>query len=706
MCNGQPNAVKPTHSTIQATLELWGSSQLAVPRPSSSGVTTTASTALVTMTPPAYTPPATSTPKTTAVPAPLPTESNLSSTPVTDGNGEQQKTPPKSTGLTTPQIAGLAAGLVAAFAIAFLTICISRRRRKKYFPDTETGFFMKKERLRALSRHFSMQPKRRNERIYEISAPIHGTPPPRFPMGKFAAEERRPAPAVPRLSLPVEELVSPVVIAQARPVVLAAVAKSNNSSEQPKTQKRPTLSLAIPKSKTSPQPVLVNTAQNNIPKREDGKPKLTVNTSTAMNGEGSSAAKPTIRPVSNSENQSQESRDVDDSSPMTEFEEDGSGDISPTQIWRPPSAVPQSATAVYVADKFGNWVLADERQKRRISRVELDGGNPVTRNLTARRASNVAPRNTESKTTVLTQPAPAPPTTIAQNYSAQGTLRPPAEIYRQENGDVQRVASVASSAAYPPSSVYPPSATYLPPTIYTDNAGPWNISGRTPPVPGNPLVPKPLNPRQKGRNDQLLGQNLAPRQQQPPRASAYSPVLNPFLDASGVSPVRTIAPHSGPWAPMSRMVPPPPAQSYRPPQQPSPTLGFQRAPVGPQNPTQVTSTPVTAAAAQAAYVQQYTYPAEAQQMQTTRGTPPSSQPSALLEKRLGPDRATSLSNLAISSAAGDAASEPQDNQPGPYRRMVRDAESGEYRSRLPSTPSWRPLLTPERRGDALYLSLR
>ncbi|KAG7288659.1 hypothetical protein NEMBOFW57_005013 [Staphylotrichum longicolle] len=43
---------------------------------------------------------------------------------------------------------------------------------------------------------------------------------------------------------------------------------------------------------------------------------------------------------------------------VTEFAEDGEGDMAPgTAIWRPPPTDPQSATTVYFADKTGNWIL-------------------------------------------------------------------------------------------------------------------------------------------------------------------------------------------------------------------------------------------------------------------------------------------------------------------------------------------------------------
>ncbi|KAJ4412047.1 hypothetical protein N0V82_008891 [Gnomoniopsis sp. IMI 355080] len=46
---------------------------------------------------------------------------------------------------------------------------------------------------------------------------------------------------------------------------------------------------------------------------------------------------------------------------ITEFAEDGEDGLGSAQIWRPPNTDPQSASTYYVADKWGNWVLRDER---------------------------------------------------------------------------------------------------------------------------------------------------------------------------------------------------------------------------------------------------------------------------------------------------------------------------------------------------------
>lgn len=48
---------------------------------------------------------------------------------------------------------------------------------------------------------------------------------------------------------------------------------------------------------------------------------------------------------------------------ITEFAEDGEDGLGSAQIWRPPNTDPQSASTYYVADKWGNWVLRDQRDQ-------------------------------------------------------------------------------------------------------------------------------------------------------------------------------------------------------------------------------------------------------------------------------------------------------------------------------------------------------
>ncbi|CAI4215235.1 unnamed protein product [Parascedosporium putredinis] len=178
MCSGQPNAVTPTHSTIQATLQLGPSSKLSAPNQGDRASVTATTLSTVTTRRPLPSP----TTATLTAPPPLPTSSEdppPGGLAADSGRVEQGKT--GNGRLSVAQIAGLSAGLAAAFGIAILLICLARRRRKKDYPGVETGFFMKSDRLKAISRRFTVYP-----RGHDISAPIHGSPPTRFPMGQYA----------------------------------------------------------------------------------------------------------------------------------------------------------------------------------------------------------------------------------------------------------------------------------------------------------------------------------------------------------------------------------------------------------------------------------------------------------------------------------------------------------------------------------------
>ncbi|SPN97742.1 uncharacterized protein DNG_01256 [Cephalotrichum gorgonifer] len=663
ICHGQPNYVRPTHSTIQATLSLDRSSRLLVPAPTltttfpPSSPTASAPTIDV---PTTTTSPVTASSSTSKISSGRPTETGTTSSPNDAEEAEEARSGP-SNGLNTAEIAGLAAGLVTAFAIALLTICLARRRRKKHYPDIETSFFMPREKLKSLSRRFTIRPTGHN-----ISAPLHGSPnrpPAEFPMGQHGPvpgnrprtfifpKSAQPTTAnvarnLPRRT-PTASPVAGLAVTAAAAVPLGAnlsePKRANPSESRPGSQGRPVLSLAIPKDTINPARTRTR-KQKPAPKRADPSTKVPV-TSPAMRPEiaarnvpVSSPPKPTVRVV-------------EDDSPLTEFEEDGRD--SPVQIWRPPSAAPNSAAAaLYVADKFGNWVLADERQKKRISLAELEGSSPVI----SRGAGSAFAAGPSAATAATTARAPNP---------GGAGLRPPAEIYRQ--GETRKeMASAASS-------------------VYSTDDSAWNPSN-APPIPANPLVPKPLATRQAQRQPGAAGPASRPR---------YSPVLNPFLDENGVSPVRATfvtplgprprAPGQGstPRSPARGGAQPPRQFARSSPGQPSPTLGALSKPVAPIYAANYSQrTPRTPQPPPSTYA-----PAAPPPSTFASAGPSAYQPSptsSLLAKRLGHEKAASLS----------------------LRGSEISSRSGGGGGQLPSTPNWKPLLTPERRGEDLYLSLR
>lgn len=637
MCDDQADAAQPTHTVIRATFRLDESSRLVVPTPHPiTSTSTSLPTDDPTTRPPTNERPTTSErPTTTDSPITVttslsktssePTETQTAPTPGdAEESGDEES---DSSSLGTAEIAGLAAGLSAAVVIALLLICLARRRRKKHYPDVETSFFMTNDRLKALSRRFTVLPRGDN-----ISAPLHGSPnaaPKEFPMGEFGAMESRSqafvvprthagAPALKKVPSGMASPVAGLAVTAASAVPMAAGGPSTPRD----SRQRPVLSLAIPETRAD----TAASQRKPAPKRDESPPSILVTAPTFKPEDTKSAAKakaskPTVP-----------SMDEDDS-PLTEFEEDDRD--SPIQIWRPPSAAPQSATTLYVADKFGNWVLADERQKKRISLAELEGSSPIV----SRGGNDV----------FALGPSPSAGETSKASAAA---LRPPAEIYKrgEQRRDMQSMAS----------------------SVYSSDVPAWGPSA--PPLPTNPLMPRPLNSRAGPPH---------PRQR-------YSPVLNPFLDDNGISPVRSV------YGSTRRAYATPRAGARRgqrsmrsPPGQPSPTLGVtkpaghtasnaRRPPAKPQTPQPRAYSPVPPVPPAAP-----TAPAP---------SPAQSTPTSLLAKRVGPEKAASLSLRDSEASRGNGGSG--------------DSWGSGRRGQLPSTPTWNPLMTPERRGDDLYLSIR
>lgn len=622
MCDDQPNAVQPTHPTIEATMLVDGSTRLIIPTPSPTTSTTTSRSGGAPTTSDSPITISASFSQTSS----QPTETESAGSGDAEGAESSDDESSPSDGLSTAEIGGLAGGLAAALALAVIAICLARRRRKKHYPDIETSFFMKSDRVKAISRRFTFLPTGQN-----ISSPLHGSPnapPKEFPMGEygpqgnrrrtfiFPKDVQRTVPPVRTVPTGTATPVAGLAVTAASAVPMAA----SRSDAAQNGQRKPALSLAIPKNPATSSP----RQQKPASKPEDRPPKLLVTAPTfereatknnAIPKRSSArASNPTIRTVE------------EDDSPLTEFEEDGRD--SPVQVWRPPSLDPQSATTLYVADRVGNWVLADDRQKRRISLAELEGSSPVV----------TAGGNNTS--------APGPSTT-AEPPTAAAALRPPAEVHRRAE-QRRQMASMASS-------------------VYSTDIPAWNPSSPPPPVPTHPMLPKPLATRQAN------GAPSAPR---------YSPVLNPFLDENGVSPVRSMlgSMHARRTRPSPR-IGSRPGRVRSPPGQPSPTLGVEKPAGQRQRSPQQTRT------------QRKFRDPEPRSYNPVPGSafgaPPQGAPTSLLAKRLGPEKAASLSLRESESSRGRGSG----------------SNSG-GRGQLPSTPTWSPLMTPEKRGDDLYLSLR
>jgi hypothetical protein len=748
MCNGQLNAVEPTHSVIVATLIVptTGTGRVKVPTPTpttlstsvrsstSNGIfippipTVTSRTSLVTTTPPT-----TSTTLTNAA----------TSFPV-------QSTPQPQNKLSTAQVAGISIGVAAAFGLAIGAILLARRRRRKYYPDLKTGFFPMRDTW--APNYNQRYPPSPPFNAFNISGPVPGGPPAGKtylgppPSSSFSQPVGRPDTIGLAISPPRNEAAAVAPTLQRQP---SRLLPAKPTLTQPV---KPTLTLTIP---TSPSPRTQQALLSQHPQQPQQPPPLKLQD----NDRGPSITQFQADQVQQMTLAPPERRNAREST-LTEFEEDGGFSvITPGgAIWRPPSMGPLSATTYYVADKYGNWVLGDPRRMSQIA--ELEATTPMTaltpsvqkRSDEAFAAAAAAVKATaQSANVVPAKPAPA-------------ALGPPAEIYsaRELNSAdaLSRASSVYSQASAPRTQNYPvpplPSTIpiVLPPAA--DKPKPLNILDR-----------QPSNGRTRKRSDSQdsattiassVGGAIEEERLDIAPYYSLSPVVESPSPGGGRSPV-SYPKIPGRLNKSSLKVAPPPKRTimHSPPGQPSPTLGVvqpvqasqrgdylssyevprkpavrpnQFAPEDQRrrlDPSRIlTGSPsmrlVTPSPPPPSYAAQQTsqplqqlgsmtYQQSPKQVpQTGYAGSPSSQgkqtPTTVAAKRLGNEKAAALTLQSYEPARAkwNRAVERQSqllSPAGPLQRFQMTEAS-----ELPETPTWKPMLTPQRRGDDLYLNVQ
>lgn len=334
MCVGVSKAEPQTHATIVATLVLppSGTGPLLVP----SGFRTVTSTGTATKA---------ATPTPTSVFS-LPTGAGTSSTTASSTTATLFTTSSSTaTATTSPvasdgqpqfssaQIAGITLGCAAVLVFGILLVLLARCIRKRRFGDLEAGFsrmrdsmsFGKKSRPSSAPGGFQISsplPRVQAERSpldprWHPQIPQGGVGLAITPMAARGGVFAKPSPALASLMsapLPPTPAVDPVPApaptrAPAAGTIPKLVLSAPPESKAPAAERsppKPALTLAIPKGQEPRVPVPAN-ARDSV---------------------------------------------------VTEFAEDGEGDMAPgTAIWRPPPTDPQSATTVYFADKTGNWIL-------------------------------------------------------------------------------------------------------------------------------------------------------------------------------------------------------------------------------------------------------------------------------------------------------------------------------------------------------------
>ncbi|KAI1773383.1 hypothetical protein F4818DRAFT_107768 [Hypoxylon cercidicola] len=397
MCENINNALPNTHSVLTATIAdtPTGSAGSLI---LSSMPTTATPTGTVTR----PTQPGTVTPAPTSTPStgPAPTETPAAaSTPA----------------LNTAQIAGIVAGVVGTILITLIAILVARCIRKRKYPDLEDGLLPTDD-----NRSKSTVARSKKSSPLMISAPFrrfshlrkeprlpqsHNTPPPRYPIIFPSVAPRTPpnpgsSPSPYRSPNPTQEAIG------------LAISRSPNSTPSrsspeipPRPHSRllpakPSLSLKIVPPQSAPQGLLPQ------PK------EATTRVSTSQTPHTDRAS--VLSNVTGF-------ADLD-----TEAPEGG-------QVWRPPPSDPQSATSLFVADKWGNWVLNSTNRQSEPAQanepVELDTYTPLTKSpIEKREEAAVAMSAAISAASALPErPQPA----FLSTDRAKQTLNRSSSVYSQ-----------------------------------------------------------------------------------------------------------------------------------------------------------------------------------------------------------------------------------------------------------------------------------
>jgi hypothetical protein len=360
MCSGVSGALPNTHSRLTATLVIpsTGAPSLLAPTASPTPAASTSSSSWTTI-------------KTSTSASSTRTTSSSSSTvtaivttlfPVSTAISSSTSIPasapssPSSstTGLAPGQIAGISVGVAGAIAVAVGAILLAKCMRRRRYPDSdsEKGFYQTDN-----STGGSLDPSgSRASRIFHISPPI-------LRISRYRPDFiPRAAPPVPRAVQPeppantgnVDRGTIGLAISRPRSLIPAKPAPQPHS---PMT--------------SSPQPVQVP-LERKPSKLLPPRPALTLDIplKASTSGAPSSQAPPTTDRASTLTN-------------MTAFADLDSAAADSEQVWRPPPSDPLSATTLYIADKYGNWVLSNHNRQSQIAEVrgvaELDTYTPLTK---------------------------------------------------------------------------------------------------------------------------------------------------------------------------------------------------------------------------------------------------------------------------------------------------------------------------------------
>ncbi|KAI0811986.1 hypothetical protein GGR55DRAFT_688060 [Xylaria sp. FL0064] len=346
MCSGQENALPNTHPTLTATLVIPPSGVPILLPPTASQTTLSTSTSSSSTTS------SVSMTTTTMVVSSMPTSSPVSS-PTSSSTSSPTAEPSSTTRLAPAQIAGISVGVAGAIAIAAGAIFLARCLRRRRYPDSESekAFYQTDNSTGGLDPLES-----RGSRIFHISPPVLRT-------SKYRPDFiPRAAPPTPQAAQPEPPVRSPKID---RNIIGLAISR-------PRSLVPPRPSPNIPPSVMSSPPQAEVPIERRRSKLLPPRPALTLNipSKTVTTSAPSSQAPPTTDRASTFTN-------------LTGFADLDSEAAEGEQTWRPPPTDPQSATTLYIADKYGNWVLSNNNRQSQIAQIveaaELDTHTPLTK---------------------------------------------------------------------------------------------------------------------------------------------------------------------------------------------------------------------------------------------------------------------------------------------------------------------------------------
>ncbi|KAK3945989.1 hypothetical protein QBC46DRAFT_424915 [Diplogelasinospora grovesii] len=453
MCVGFANAAAETHSTIVATLVLPPSGTtgpLVVPTATS-----------------------TTTPTSTAFSMTITPSASATSTASASQQSGSQTTTNQRPQLNGAQIAGITLGCAAVLLLGILLVMLARWvRNRRFGGDPESGF-SKMPKSRDSWSFGGKKSNNNSPHMLQISNPIPKEPvemdfarpgdntmmPMGYPESVGLAVSGGPVPVpVPGQTATATAVGLPGGGPPTMIVTPPSRSQTMETEQQGNSPPRPALTLAIPNPSQSIEPPL--------------------QTGRTLGGRDSI---------------------------VTEFAEDGddyeirSGAPNGGGIWRPPPTDPQSATALYFADKGGNWVLrnssvaqkpVEKKQQKQKPVVVEELPSPESQTKAERAASEYGGYMTDASS-VRVAPLRVPGKQTAQQQAKLGSPI----IFRDEQ--LRRTRDRDDRAS----------------SMYSTVSGPLSIA----PGPDNPLrTPDPTPPSSQKRQE---------KQKQPPPPDTYFAML-------------------------------------------------------------------------------------------------------------------------------------------------------------------------------------